>query len=189
MKYLPFFSSSALVTVLAAMIYISVQQSYRMGANDPQVQVARDLSRRLQKQAADSRSGLTDSVDIASSLSLFTVRYDEAGRPLWGTGLLDGKLPALPPGVFATAASRGEDQLTWQPRPGIRIALVVSAVASPGHGYVAAGRSLREVENRIANLNMLLLMGWLFCLGIVLLSKLLPLFFQKNQIQHHVNPS
>ncbi|MQC26609.1 MAG: hypothetical protein DWG76_04055 [Chloroflexi bacterium] len=47
--------------------------------------------------------------------------------------------------------------MTWAPEDGVRIASVVAAY---DEGYVVAGRSLREVEARVARLNMILLMGW-----------------------------
>jgi hypothetical protein len=37
----------AIVTILCGLIYVSVQQSHRSVANDPQLQIARDISEGL----------------------------------------------------------------------------------------------------------------------------------------------
>ena len=56
--------------------------------------------------------------------------------------------------------------MTWQPYPLERFALVVAPFASATGkaGYVAAGRSLREVEIRIGQAGFLALAGWLAAL-------------------------
>ena len=54
--------------------------------------------------------------------------------------------------------------MTWQPRVGVRSALVVL----PWHGgTIAAGRSLRLVETRIDAIGALLIFGWLAAVAIV----------------------
>jgi hypothetical protein len=52
--------------------------------------------------------------------------------------------------------------VTWQPRPGVRIA----SVTVPWHGgTVLAGRSLREVERQEDNALFLAAAAWLVMLG------------------------
>ena len=53
------------------------------------------------------------------------------------------------------------------------MAMVVESVESGGIGFVAVGRSLKEVEKRVADLSTMLFIGWLACLGILLLHWLL----------------
>ena len=46
MKKVPFinyFLVIAIVTVISGIIYATVQQAYRTAANDPQIQIARDI--------------------------------------------------------------------------------------------------------------------------------------------------
>ena len=74
----------------------------------------------------------------------------------------------LPAGVFDFAKTQGEHEITWQPRSGVRMAMViVSSNVSPV-GFVAAGRSLQEVEVREHNLITMVFLGWLVCIGLVL---------------------
>ncbi len=46
--HLSYLSALAIVTIVIALVYAAVQQNYRMAANDPQVQIARDAAERLQ---------------------------------------------------------------------------------------------------------------------------------------------
>jgi hypothetical protein len=123
-----------LATALCGLVYLAVQQSLRQGANDPQIQMAEDMV---------VASG---TVNINASLAPYMVSYDASGHPIGGNGMLDGSLANLPSGVFSYTAAHGEDRFTWQPRPGIRQAVVL--VSIPSGGFVMAGRSLREVEVR-----------------------------------------
>ena len=82
-------------------------------------------------------------VDIASSLAPFVAVYDPAGTVVATNGRLDGRAPVPPLGVLATATKKGSDTVTWQPRAGVRIGLVVLRWHG---GTVLAGRSLRRVE-------------------------------------------
>ena len=64
--------------------------------------------------------------------------------------ILDGKTPALPAGVLESSKELGENRVTWQPRDGVRIAAIIVAYKD---GYVLAGRNLREVEIREAQVS------------------------------------
>jgi hypothetical protein len=73
--------------------------------------------------------------------------YGPAGDVLATDATLNGDPPQIPSGVRLAATASGRDTVTWQPQAGLRIALVV--VPFPG-GTVASGRSLRLVEERVA---------------------------------------
>lgn len=145
---------AAAIVVLSSLIYVAVQQSYRQSANDPQIQIAEDLS-----QAISSGSTPPDAIvspnptqDLTTTLATFVAIYDATGTPVGSLVALDGKLPNLPAGVLDYVKLHGEDRFTWQPKPGVRIAAVVSHFSGPVPGFVLAGRSLKEVEVRINNL-------------------------------------
>ena len=155
----------AIFTVLIVSLYVTVQQVYRSSANDPQVQLARDAAAQLEK---GHMPAITDSIDIANSLAPFIVVYNAAGRPVQSSGYLEGRLPQLPKGVLDYTHMHGEDWITWQPRTGVRMAMVVKKTASAATPFVAAGRSLLEVENREASLTKTLFIAWVA--GIVILG-------------------
>ena len=170
----------AIITVIFGVIYATVQQSYRTAANDPQVQIARDINARLQ-QGRPVENFLADTIDIAQSLSTFNVLYDANGKPIRSSGYLDHKMIRLPAGVFAFTKSHGEHQVTWQPGKGVRMAMIiVSSNASPV-GFVASGRSLQEVEVREHNLVVMVFIGWIICIGLVLLHAVLQ-FYKSSKI-------
>lgn len=98
--------------------------------------------------------------------------YNDKGEPKDGTGFLDGQLPHLPQGVFDYARQHKQNRVTWQPRSAIRQAVVITTIENNG-GFVAAGRSLTEIENRVQQLQTIVLIVWLACLAIIGLTTLL----------------
>lgn len=174
-------TAALLVTMLSGLIYVSVQQSHRSGANDPQLQIARDISERLKNNQSIDQLMAGDTVEISKSLAVFKVLYNMNGEPIQSNGLLDGKLPKIPKGVFDFTPKKGENVLTWQPRKGVRMAMVVESVQSQGIGFVAAGRSLKETEKRVGNLTTMLFIGWLACLGVIVIHWLIIFWGNNNK--------
>jgi hypothetical protein len=86
------------------------------------------------------------------------VSHQSIGAVLVTDGVLDGHDPIPPAGVLEGARQHPPDTVTWQPRSGVRIAQV--SVPWRG-GTVLAGRSLREVEQRIDQLVLLVAAAWL----------------------------
>src|SRR3977135_20381 len=106
-------AATAIITILSALIYASVQQTYRSGANDPQLQIARDVSNKVKKGEVVDKWFDVDTMEISQSLSVFQALYNEKGQPVLSTGVLNGKLPSLPIGVFGYALKYGEYVFTW----------------------------------------------------------------------------
>jgi hypothetical protein len=148
-------------TGLCFFTYVAVQQNYRMNANDPQIELAQTDSAALSKSASPAEIVSAQTVDMARSLSTFTMVFDASGKSLASSALLDGKIPEVPQGVLTSALKTGENRVTWQPQSGVRIAAVIDAYkADSGSGYVLVGRSLREVEARVDNLTLMLTLTW-----------------------------
>jgi hypothetical protein len=154
------------LVVMAGLIYTAVQQDLRQSANDPQIQIAEDTARSLEHGQA-FQPPTPGQVDMATSLAPWAIVYDENGRPLVSTAVLDGGIPTPPAGVFAYTRQHGEDRLTWQPRPGVRSATVMVHFGGASPGFVMAGRSLREVEQRS---DQALLLAGLGCLAALAVS-------------------
>jgi hypothetical protein len=154
-----FFAPTAVgLTVLALLVAVATQQDLRQGANDPQQQLAEDAATRLDAGEAPETVVRGPEVDLAASLSPFVAVYRTDGTIVASDGLLDGGLPDPPSGILATARSAGVDRVTWQPRSGVRIALV--AVPWSG-GTVVAGRSLRRVEEIVTSIQQVVALIWL----------------------------
>jgi hypothetical protein len=155
------------------LVYVVVQQSLRQSANDPQIQMAEDAAAALAR-GQDAASIVPESqVDLGRSLAPFLMLFDDAGQVIGTSGLLHGQPPVLPSGVLAYAGQNGEDRVTWQPEAGVRIATVIVHSGGPNGGFALAGRSLREVEEREAQVELeagaglvLLLAGTLFVVAL-----------------------
>ncbi len=157
-------------TALCLLVYGAVQQDLRMGGNDPQIQMAEDTAVALAGGAAVGSVIPTPQIDVARSLAPFVIAYDDSGKVLASSGLLHGQVPALPPGVLDYVRQHGQDRVTWQPEPGVRIAAVVARFDGRQSGSVLAGRSLREVEKRESDLLLLSGAALVVTLGASLLA-------------------
>lgn len=167
---------AGIATVLGVALYAIPQQVLRQGANDPQIAMATDLAARLEtngvsdglKQGALPNNSTT--VDMTRSLSPFLIVYDDQGRALGGTAQLNGQTPAPPAGVFDYVRGHGEERVSWQPQRGVRVAAVVERVSGQQPGFVLAGRSLREVEMREAQVEHMAGLAWLGMLGLIVVG-------------------
>lgn len=166
---LSYLSALAIVTIVILLVYVAVQQNYRMTANDPQVQIARDAAERLEHNRPVTFF-TPDTVNLSKSMAVFTAYYDAHQKPVASTGYLDGAIPKLPEGVLDYAKKHAEDRITWQPRKNVRLAAIVKYVSSPSVSYVVAGRSLQEVEVREGNLFKMAIIAWILCFVIILIN-------------------
>ena len=160
---------AAVTTLLSGLIYLAVQQSLRWGANDPQIQMAEDAAAALAAGGSLESVLPASQVEISSSLAPFMVIFNARGEPLASSARLHGATPALPSGIFDYTRQKGEDRVTWQPEPGVRIAAVVVAYGGAQPGFVLAGRSLREVEIRASQLEQITGIAWLVTLAVSLI--------------------
>jgi hypothetical protein len=138
----------ALLSVaMPVLVYLAVQQSQRRAADQPQVQIAEDAARSLERGLPPAALIPADRVDISRSLAPFTIIYDTLGKVLAGSGWLNDQNPVPPRGVIEFARTNGEHRVTWQPVRGVRIATVLRRTSNGL--IVLAGRSLREVQSAI----------------------------------------
>ena len=150
---------AALATALSLMVYLAVQQVGRQNANDPQLQIARDASLGITDGKTPAGITAESPVEISRSLAPWITIADDKGNIIASTARLHGNPRTVPAGVFDHARATGEERVTWQPEPGVRMATVV--VHNRNGGFVVAGRSLRESEERTAAYGRLILLGWL----------------------------
>jgi hypothetical protein len=160
---------AAATTALCGLVFVSVQQSLRQSANDPQIQMAEEAATALSRGASAESVLPSAQLDIARSLAPFTVVYDSRGTVIGSSGLLHGQSPHLPSGVLDNVRQHGESRLTLQPETGVRLASVITPYAGQTSGFVLAGRSLREVEFRTSQLRIFTLIAWFAALAVSLL--------------------
>lgn len=174
-------ASLVIVTVLFGTIYVTVQQTYRQNANDPQIEIAEGITGAISAGQDPLQILPPQKIDLAKSLSVFVVIFDNSGKVLASTASLDGKEPTPPPSVLEAARNR-QNRVTWQPRSGVRIASVTQHYRSgKDEGFVLVGRSLREVEARVHELGIAVLFGWAVSLITLLTAGLLASFLKRKQ--------
>lgn len=174
-----FLCAMAIITIVFGVVYASVQQCYRSGADDPQIQLVRDINLKLHEGKSIERF-FNDSIDVSQSLSPFVVLYNVNGKPVRSSGYFNGKMPELPAGVLDFAKANGEHNVTWQPQTGVRMAMVILYSNSSTVSFIAAGRSLQEVEIREHNLVTMILIGWIMCVAVILFRAVLQFYKTKN---------
>ena len=153
---------AGLLTLVCGLIYVAEQQNYRQNGNDPQYQIAEDVVNAIDN-GSDPASLFPESPsELTTTLSPYVIVYDGAGKVVISAALLDGKVPEMPSGVLDYVKKHGEDVITWQPRKGVRQALVIRKTSGQNLYFVVAGRSLQKVEERTASLIKMIKIGWLF---------------------------
>ncbi len=154
MRILPLFlTADIVVTIVLGFTGVAVQQSLRQSANDPQIQAVESLVKA-------TTTPKVEPIDISTSLGTFFIVVDKDLKPIAYSGMLDGKTPVPPAGVFDYVKTHGENRVTWEPKKGVRIAAVIMKMNGENTGYALVGRSLREVEKRETLLMQLCLAAW-----------------------------
>jgi hypothetical protein len=155
---------------ITGLVFVTVQQNLRMGANDPQIQLAEDIAADLDSGRSPASLSNSEEVDMRTSLAPFIIVTDANKKVVVSTGTLDGRNATPPDGAFDAAklSPTHQNRITWQPAPGVREAAVIVANKD---GYVVAVRSLREVEAREdqAQIYAFVTLGALIVVGLVLI--------------------
>ena len=137
------------ITGISGLVYVSIQQNYRQSLNDPQIQMVEDAVSALVAGAPPVDVVPRTLFDASESLAPFIAVYDSSGTPLEASARIGDAPPRPPIGVFQYARTAGENRVTWQPNASTRIALVARPVPNDKGWFVASGRNMREVEQRI----------------------------------------
>lgn len=167
------FYTALAVTGMCGILYVSMQQSFRQNLNDPQIQMAEDAANALERGSALVDLVPTQKVLVDQSLAPFLIIYDTEGNPIAGNGYLHDQLVNVPLGVFENAKAWGENRRTLEPVSGVRIAsVVVPFVGREANGYVLAGRTMREIESRIADVGIKIFFAWAVILSALLVASI-----------------
>ncbi|MET0779669.1 MAG: hypothetical protein ABWY71_02430 [Candidatus Saccharimonadales bacterium] len=154
-------AAAVLVTLCFGAAYITLRQSLRLGANDPQISMTQDAAATVRRDSKPSDL-LSGRVEMAYSMAPFVIVYDKMGNVVTGNGFLDGEIPVIPIGVLRHTPIHGTHAVTWQPTAGVRIAAVS---ASAGQYFVVSGRSLAVVEDHIQSLTQYAVCAWLIVMA------------------------
>jgi hypothetical protein len=172
---------AVIIIGICGLLYLIPQQVLRQGANDPQIQQAEDAAVALAKGASPKTLVPLEKSDVATSLIPFRMVLDETGHPIAWSGEINNLPPELPPGVLEFVRQNGEDRITWQPAPGVRLAAVIVKAGGSHPGFIVAARSLREVEKREDQVLLLAGLGMLVTLFLSLIAVIVTkLIFRNN---------
>ncbi|MFA6459341.1 MAG: hypothetical protein WCV79_03025 [Candidatus Paceibacterota bacterium] len=174
------------VTIALGTVYAAVQQNYRESANDPQIQLAEDISAMLRGGLEPKElAGSIPPVDIANSLATFVMVFDAQGKASFSSGFIGSSSPALPEGVLSSTRSLGINDITWELPSGERFAAVVKywKGSSSGEGFVLAARSLREIEEREFRLELIVGIGWIMAMILTLVAEWFKLLYHRRYIK------
>lgn len=152
------------VSLLSLMIFGVAQQTIRLSAYNPQTQMAEDAALKIANGMPPSQVISADNIDMAQSLSPFMIVYDDRGTVLASSVVLDGVTPNIPAGVLSAARER-TDNVTWEPKPGVRAAAVIVRYVGGNPGFVLAARSLRETEKLTQRIFFDVIVGWVFTMA------------------------
>ena len=159
---------AAIITVLCALLYLTLQQQIRLSANDTQIQLSEDAATALESGGVKPQDyTLPPAIDISQSLAPFVILFDDKGQPIASSAKLNAETPVPPSGVFENARQYGQDRITWQPQAGVRIAMVLVHYNGPQPGFVLAGRNLREVETHEDALSQQVGAAWIILMAFV----------------------
>lgn len=162
------------ITGVCGLVYLVAQQNMRIEGNSPQIQISQDAASLLASGEDVSKVVPPGSVEISKSLAPFVSVFDDSGKIIKSNAKLDGKDISIPLGVFEYTKKNTEDRITWQPRVGVRSAIVVNRWQSPkSSGFVVSGRSLTEIESQEAVLLTRVTLAWLTTLFATFISSLI----------------
>ncbi len=157
LKWLPL---GATIFLLCGFVSLVVQQNYRSGLNDPQIQMAEDgVTALVSGKVPADIVPRSDLFDMGKSLAPWIAVYDSSGTPLESSAYLNDAPPKPPIGIFEYAEKTGRNIITWQPDAQTRIALAVFPVDNGSGYFVVAGRNMREVEAREHKLMLMTLLA------------------------------
>lgn len=149
--------SVAIGSGLIVFSYTAVQQSLRLGLNDPQWQLAEDAAYQLSQGASPSSVIPSSVVDESRSLAPFVTIVDDNVQVLASSGKIGDTVPLPPASSFPDAQKRGNNWFTWQhDNNTVRDATVILPYHhGTASGYVLVARSMKQVENTIGHITVL----------------------------------
>jgi hypothetical protein len=172
------FAAIIVATILFGAVYVVAQQLDRISANDAPLRLASQVAVEL-RRGESSTLDAQPHVDLSQSLAAFVVTEDAQGNPSAGSGFLHGSLVSLPTGVLANAATRGQDNVTWEPQHGLRFATVTIRA---GDQFVSAGQSLKPSEDRDGTIQLLVGFGWLVSMLVIGAAWLCSYLLSKREV-------
>lgn len=152
---------TAVIISLCALMYLVAQQNLRLGANDPQYQLTTDIASELGNGQTPDHYIPSSTTDMLKSLATYIIIFDDSKNVVGSSVSLDNKTPIPPSGVFQYTKEHGIDSFTWEPKSGIRQAVVMERYEGAHPGYVLVGKSIQQTERRELRMLKIIALGGL----------------------------
>lgn len=161
-------AAAVIITIVFATTYLTLQHVGRQAANDAPAAAA---AAQLQQIGSDPEAG--PRLELTKDSGAFLIVYGADNHPIYTTVTLHGAAPNLPIGVLDTTRAAGSDAVTWQPEPGLRMAVVTRQIAGK---VVVAGQSLAPFENTDKWTQLILAAGWLASMIVLVAAYMVAAF-------------
>jgi hypothetical protein len=152
-RIIAWLAATIIITLIFGSVYVTLQQSGRHSAN-----AAPAAAAAAQVQQMGFKPTTEPGLELTADSGVFVIVFGEDNKLTSTTVSLHGAPPDIPAGVLETARTLGSDVVTWQPEPGLRMAVV--ARQAPG-GVIVAGQSLTPFEDSDRMTQLFLAAGWL----------------------------
>lgn len=169
-KYLKPIAAFALITILFGTLYVLVLQQNRLQANDNPMNIATEAAAVLAGGVTIPENQISR-LNVLTTTNPFYMIYDQKGKPIAGSGYIDGKLAELPTGVIQHAEAGKPHAVTWAPVKDKKFATVT---VKGSKFYVTSGQSLANVERRADTLRKWWALGYVLTLLTLLATLLAP---------------
>lgn len=150
------------ITFTCSLVYLAIQQSIRMGANEIPAQFTAETLIKLENGQSAESSVPAEKTDVLKSLNAFVMVYDKNKNLIGTSGITGSEKISYPKSALDYLEKNGESRVTWQPKSGLRFATVAIKY---DNGYIVAARSLLETENLIGIIGKLVIAAWLSCIA------------------------
>jgi sensor histidine kinase regulating citrate/malate metabolism len=151
-------------TLVLGAAYALTQQSTRLAVDDLPLATAQSVKHQLENSASASEVVPQTKTNLKEDSTVFVIVTDKSQQILASSAQINGKTPLPPKGVFDFTAVHSKDQITWA-IGGARLAITVLNYDSPQNsGYIIAGQSLSQAEDRINTYGMIALVAWIVML-------------------------
>ena len=163
-------------TLILGAAYAMVQQATRLAANDAPLIKAQALKDQLAQNSSSQSLVSDEKINPDQNYGIFTIITDKDGYLQASDLSIDGKTPLPPKGVLDYTKTHRQDNITWQPTSGVRLATHVESYTTNNQpaGFIITGQSLKPFEDRIGTYTALAAAAWVAVLGWTTLTLLIP---------------
>lgn len=149
-------------TIIIMASYVFAYQSARSAANELPRIISSAVERQLKSGAAPADTVPPSDTNLRDLSNGFVIITDEKAQILTTSAKLDGK-PAMPPtSSFVLAKKHGQNELTWQPTKGLRLATLIKPYENGDVKlFIVSGQSLAETEKRLSSFIAVAILAWL----------------------------